>query len=230
MLIVALTQGFYVYRIWTLSKGRLCTSVISILLFARIVLGLASASQAYSSKTWATYRDASGPVITITTGLSLSAFVDLLITGSLIHFLRHARTGHESTDGIIHWLVVHAAHNGAVNMLVSLATLLAYVINRESILYVGLCTLASKLYVNSLLGSLNARHLCRSRMYNGRIESMYGWRDLPEVIRKSPTPPIVPVTIHVTRESITHKSEIGRDTAVYTRSNLLEDPMLNPPP
>ncbi|CAL1710746.1 unnamed protein product [Somion occarium] len=165
MLIISLTQGFYLWRIWILSsKSLLLTVTTGFFIFIRVGFGLVSGGLTYSAKTWAVYRDSFGPFFTVTLGLALSVVVDFLITATLMFYLYRCRTGFDRTDGVVKWLMAYAVHTGAISMILSIATLLTYVLVNHSLVYAGLVTMSSKLYANSFLGTLNARQLHRQKI------------------------------------------------------------------
>ncbi|CAL1703599.1 unnamed protein product [Somion occarium] len=164
MIIVALVQGFYIRRIWILSRGSIAlTAVTSILLLCRIAFGLATASLTYSLGEWSTFREKTGPLFTISAGLGLSAVVDALIAIILIYCLRKGRSGFAATDNIIRTIITYVVNTGAVNMIVSVVTIFTFAFLRQSLAFGGFVLIASKLYANSFLGTLNSRSMLRNK-------------------------------------------------------------------
>ncbi|KAK7693168.1 hypothetical protein QCA50_002734 [Cerrena zonata] len=165
MVIVAFAQGFYVMRIYMLSKRNIALTVlIGFMLLLRISFGLATSALTYRLGTWSVFRAKVGPLFTLSTGLGLSAAVDLLIALTLMYYLRRGRSGFKETDHLIHSLIAYAVNTGAITMLVSITIVLTFVFLKESLLFAGLVQLSSKLYANSFLGTLNARQILRKKI------------------------------------------------------------------
>ncbi|KAI0076925.1 hypothetical protein K474DRAFT_1662308 [Panus rudis PR-1116 ss-1] len=171
MVIVALVQGFYIRRIWILSgKNKPLTFTIAALAFVRVVFGLATSTLTLLLGTWDTFRSHKGPLFTLATGLSLSALVDLLIAVTLMYYLHRSRTGLKHTDHLIRSLMAYIVNTGAITMIVSIAIVLTFVFLKGSLLFAGLVQMSSKLYANSLLGTLNARNLLRRKADMMKVE------------------------------------------------------------
>ncbi|TCD68558.1 hypothetical protein EIP91_010483 [Steccherinum ochraceum] len=162
MVIVGFCQSLYVLRVYVLSGGQLAwTSLISILLILRMAFGFATAALTFTLKSWVPFRVSQGPLITSTIGLSLSCLVDLLIALTLVYYLWKNKTGMERTDNILHALMAYFVNTGLLTMLCSMATMFTFVFIKSSLLFAGLVHMSSKLYANSLMGTLNARGILR---------------------------------------------------------------------
>ncbi|GBE85756.1 hypothetical protein SCP_0802780 [Sparassis crispa] len=160
VLIAAVVQTFFIRRIWILSRRfKLVTVVPGVLLFIRVAFGLATASLSYLLPAWIEFRASIGPLFTVTCGLSLSALVDLIVATVSIYYLWHSRTGFERTDHIIRSLITYVVNTGALTMVVSVSTLLTFVLLSDNLIFVGLAAVQSKLYANSFMATLNARKL-----------------------------------------------------------------------
>ncbi|GBE84590.1 hypothetical protein SCP_0605690 [Sparassis crispa] len=163
VLIAAMVQTFFIHRIWILSRrSKLITAIPAVLLFVRVAFGLATASLLYRLPTWSEFRSNVGPLFTLTCGISLAAFVDLIIAVGSIYYLWHSRTGFERTDHIIRSLITYLVSTGALTVAVSFSIVLTFVFLKNSLLFAGLVEVQSKLYANSFMATLNARKL-RSR-------------------------------------------------------------------
>lgn len=164
MCIIAVVQSFYVWRIWILSnRSWLLTFVIGFLLVTRLGFGLASAALTATLDTWGRFRSERLPLFTISSGLAFNATVDLAIAFILIRYLHRNQTGFKKTDSAISILMAYAVNTGAITMVVSLVTALTFAFMKTSLVFAGLTVVAGKLYSNSLLGTLNARNLIRSK-------------------------------------------------------------------
>ena len=101
-----------------------------------------------------------------TTGLSLSAAIDVLITGWLCYFLREVRSrigGPHSTMMIrmVDTLTLYTLENGALTCFAAIASLICWLTMPHNLIFMGLHFVISKLYANSLLASLNMRNELR---------------------------------------------------------------------
>jgi len=63
------------------------------ILFARVCLGFAVVGLSVSLNTWSSFRESSGPLLTLGSTLGLSAICDLLIALISMYYLYQGRTG-----------------------------------------------------------------------------------------------------------------------------------------
>ncbi|KAG2022307.1 hypothetical protein CC2G_000069 [Coprinopsis cinerea AmutBmut pab1-1] len=102
------------------------------------------------------------PRTMFTTGLTLSAAIDILITGWLCYFLREIRTriGPHATVMIrmVDTLTLYTLENGALTCFAAIASLVCWLTMPHNLIFMGLHFVISKLYANSLLASLNMRN------------------------------------------------------------------------
>ncbi|CAL1699679.1 unnamed protein product [Somion occarium] len=158
MAIVFIVQGFYVRRVWILSKrSKLLTGVLGVLFLTRIALGLVSAVNSYLAETWIDFRHTPKFSVAFNAADVSSVVLDLSLTILLIFELYRHTSGVKRTDGLVYSLIVYTVNTGAITTLVSIAILLSYMILDESLLYAGLIAMQSKLYANAFLGLLNTR-------------------------------------------------------------------------
>ncbi|CAL1703522.1 unnamed protein product [Somion occarium] len=143
--ITILVQGFYIRRIWILSNRSLALLILLITILT-LRIGFAIATFAFFVKldTWQSFRDQTGPLVTISTGLGLAVLMDM-------------------TDGIISFLIAYSVNTGLLSMAVSIAIVFTFAFMKESLIFAGLNLIAGKLYANSLLGTLNARQVLRAQ-------------------------------------------------------------------
>ncbi|TEB28258.1 hypothetical protein FA13DRAFT_1735888 [Coprinellus micaceus] len=105
------------------------------------------------------------PRTMFTTGLSLTAAVDILITGWLCYFLSRFRAGISPMSTMmirmVDTLTLYTLENGALTCFAAIATLVCWLVMPYNLIFMGLHFVISKLYANSLLASLNMRHQLR---------------------------------------------------------------------
>ncbi|KZT02010.1 uncharacterized protein LAESUDRAFT_445568 [Laetiporus sulphureus 93-53] len=159
VLIAAIVQGFFIHRLWILSaKNRFLTSVATTLLFLRVGTGIGTVTLSWEILEWATFRTALGPLITLTWGVSLAAAEDIIIAVSLIYYLQKSHGRTRSTDHLIRTLQTYTINTGSLTMLTSIVILMTFVFYKGSLIFMGMVSIQGKLYANSFLATLNARH------------------------------------------------------------------------
>jgi len=166
LVIIVLVQSFYIRRVWILSdRSYVLTGITALLLLARTAFGLGTSVLLYMVPTWSEFHSEHGPMTTISGGLSFSVAVDFVIAAILVFYLRRGQseTNFSKTHDIIRICMVYAVNTGALTMIVSILILVTFILVKNSLLFAGLALIASKLYANSFLGTLNARHLLRRK-------------------------------------------------------------------
>ncbi|KAJ7212546.1 hypothetical protein GGX14DRAFT_84842 [Mycena pura] len=98
-----------------------------------------------------------------TTGLSLSAGVDIIITCWLCYFLRRmrGRTASTTMAHVVDVLTLYTLENGLLTGLTVTASLICWVAMPNNLVFLGLHFVIGKLYANSFLISLNTRKALR---------------------------------------------------------------------
>ncbi|CAL1699101.1 unnamed protein product [Somion occarium] len=167
--LLMLVESFYIHRIWMLSyKSWLLTSGLAILLILRLGFSLTTAVFATLGPTWTSFQNERTPEICIVTGDSLSSIVDGLIAICMIYFLWKSQAGlqrmNTRLDNIIHWVMAYSVNTGAIVMIASTAISITYRVLKGSLVFTGIVVIATKLYSNSLLGVLNAKHLLNNKL------------------------------------------------------------------
>jgi len=82
---------------------------------------------------------------------------DIGVTTVISVVLKQNRTGYRRTDIIINALVVYSLANGALTTLLTLLTLVLFLVHPTSWAWMAVFIVQERLYVNSLLASLNMR-------------------------------------------------------------------------
>ncbi|KIP03768.1 hypothetical protein PHLGIDRAFT_129939 [Phlebiopsis gigantea 11061_1 CR5-6] len=175
VIIPALVQGFYIYRIWALSSNLIMVTVPAVMLLARIGVGLTTTSFLFKFQNWGEFADTRYVKITMNIGLVLASCVDITITSLLIHLFRkhQSLTTFRRTRRLVQHLMIYTVNTGAITMVCGVAALLMYDFVTGSLLFGGMLQILSELYANSLLGMLNARdYLKGEHLSNGAINSI----------------------------------------------------------
>ncbi|KAJ7844894.1 hypothetical protein B0H14DRAFT_2775773 [Mycena olivaceomarginata] len=103
-----------------------------------------------------------------TTGLSLSASVDIMITGWLCYFLQkmRRRTASNPMAHVVNTLTLYTLENGFLTCVTTTASLICWLTMPDNLVFLGLHFVIGKLYANSLLISLNTRKELREMRWN----------------------------------------------------------------
>ncbi|CAL1703791.1 unnamed protein product [Somion occarium] len=198
VLILALVEGFYIYRIWILSKRfTLSTAVYGLL-----------------ARSWDAFQHTFSSSFSVLMACSFSAVVDGLIAICMMILLRHKQTGFNSrTDNVLRWIMAYSVNTGAISMVVSIVIAITYSTMQDSLLFVGLVILTGKLYANSLLGMLNARALMRQKA--NKTDS--GLVELPTFNNRTTS-----ICSHPT-ETFQQKTQEGADEIIKSNTSGDED-------
>ncbi|KAF8072172.1 hypothetical protein FPV67DRAFT_1667609 [Lyophyllum atratum] len=142
-------------RVWMMA-GRskvlaLCIATTSLLTF---VSGFAFASRAFAVGTFVGFAKIS---YFLYTALGSGVAADLLIAGSLCLTLLKSRTGFRKTDSIVNILIMYAINTSALTTICSIACFITYTIWPNEFTFIGIYFALPKLYLNSLLATLNSR-------------------------------------------------------------------------
>jgi len=105
-------------------------------------------------------------------GLGLSVAIDLIIAVTLMYFLQKGKTGFKETDNVIHKMIAFSVNSGLFTAIVSIAIVLSFIFNKKGLLFAGLVQMSSKLYANSLMGTLNARQILRKAMTVQKVSEL----------------------------------------------------------
>ncbi|KAH8806861.1 hypothetical protein DL96DRAFT_1717543 [Flagelloscypha sp. PMI_526] len=155
-----LVQAFYAHRVWLLTAGnKWMVFLILLLIVATAGSGTAWAVLGLQMDTYHDLLKLTPLTITINV---LSATTDVLIAGSLIYNLLSSRTGFKQTNTVITKLIVFFINTGLATSVFALGSTIALAIRPDTLVYALFYFCIGRLYVNSLLASLNARKSLRN--------------------------------------------------------------------
>ncbi|KAJ3517341.1 hypothetical protein NLJ89_g571 [Agrocybe chaxingu] len=164
-LITYLTQLFFSRRVFKLLPrpynliGILCMVAASVRMlgsFYLTVQGLRSPSIVAYRRDWKWLVSAM---------LGGGAGIDVIIAVSMLYFLLSKRGSTlERASRVIDQLIAYTLRTGLLTSLSAIAMLVAFQTRPESLIWLALYTFLAKLYSNSLLSALNARHSMREEM------------------------------------------------------------------
>jgi len=173
-------QLFWLSRVWSLSKipttrfGRYRIAIVISL--AALIIGELGQCPHYRSENSAIscfpavfllygvqmtthvlrIADATTKVYT-TAALVMMSVTDIALTVAITVVLEQNRTGTHRVDNIINPLIVYTLANGLLTTLLTLATLVSFLLQPLTWVWMAVFIVQERLYVNSLLASLNMR-------------------------------------------------------------------------
>ncbi|OCB89745.1 hypothetical protein A7U60_g3093 [Sanghuangporus baumii] len=138
-----------------------------------------------------------------TAGLAVAVLCDILITGSLCYWLHGSRSGvhgmneiidkiilYSIENGMLIWMneiidkiILYSIENGMLICLASVASLICGITMPGNLIFIGIHFVISKLYINSILASLNTRNSFRARKERLFINARPAGEDGPETLR-----------------------------------------------
>jgi hypothetical protein len=154
-------RGLFLRRVHRLSEGN---KILTWGLFAVNLVNLVAAL-AVTVKLFGQSTDARSPSINDYLYLLFATGViaEAGIASSLCYYLHQARTGFESTEGLINILMIYIIQTGMTTVILGLLSLICYVTMTDTVIYLPFYLVLSKLYLNSYLLSLIARDALRDR-------------------------------------------------------------------
>ncbi|KLO06591.1 hypothetical protein SCHPADRAFT_685250 [Schizopora paradoxa] len=158
---VFLVRGFFVYRIWLLSK---CSKFIlflnTILLFGSYGSGLYSGSKILGVRLTLELANLSWEIYSI---LCPGIIADFCIASTMCYYLFRSRNEFSKTNSLVNTLAAYAINTGLLTVIWDLCMIIAYAKASHTLLFVIFFLSISKLYINALLASLNSRPAMRRR-------------------------------------------------------------------
>ncbi|KAF9018944.1 hypothetical protein BDZ89DRAFT_1139687 [Hymenopellis radicata] len=156
IIFVAQMHVFFVYQIWSVSANVFVTIPLAGLSVAAFVLGIIDTHKIYSNPHLSVLMIPSDNIIRgVIKGLS--ALDDMLLAAFLAYYLSSKRTGIHGTETIIDKIIKYAACRATVATLVQIIFFVTYAAFPDRTYWLPIHQLLSKVYINSVLASLNFR-------------------------------------------------------------------------
>jgi len=154
-----IAHWYYAHKIYTSSgKNLWITGPIVVLALGRLLAAAVSTYEMIHLAQFSAFTH-HYPGWIFTTGLTLSASVDLIITGWLCYFLQSMRRRTSSTmmARVVRTMTFYTLENGLVTCVATTASLICWLTMPKNLIFLGVHFVIGKLYANSLLISLNTR-------------------------------------------------------------------------
>jgi len=160
----AMVQTFYAYRVWKLSQGRYLLAMLILVLI--VCCAGCGTAWVIISMGMGTYRNLLRITPLTITINALSTTIDVLIASSLVYLLNSARTGFRKSDTMINKLIIFVVNTGILTTLCAIAALICLVASPNTLIYASFYFCIGRLYLNSFLATLNARHSITEKIDN----------------------------------------------------------------
>ncbi|KLO17951.1 hypothetical protein SCHPADRAFT_900136 [Schizopora paradoxa] len=155
VVIIAVVQGFFLFRVWRLSqKNYVLVGILGILNGAQFVSIAVYYGKCYHMTSLAQLQT----LLTLEKICNVfGAVSDISIAGTLVFLLRKSRTGFKRTETLVNRLVMFTINTGLITSMCAIMALVSVLAWPNTFLYIAFYLLISRLYTNSLLATLNAR-------------------------------------------------------------------------
>ncbi|GAC95650.1 hypothetical protein PHSY_003226 [Pseudozyma hubeiensis SY62] len=147
------TQMFFAWRVYKLMHSKVMPALIAT---GALVSLLSAIGTTVGVEIVLFFQEFQKFQVVVILWLGFAALTDVLITGSLVFTLNKSRTGFAATDDVITKLIKSTLQTGALTTAFAVIDLILFVASTTTLHLVFNLPLA-KLYVNSLLSTLNAR-------------------------------------------------------------------------
>ncbi|EIN10380.1 hypothetical protein PUNSTDRAFT_112237 [Punctularia strigosozonata HHB-11173 SS5] len=146
-----IVQSFFAYRVYKLSHGNL---IITGLTVALVVAEIVYVTKAIHLETYAQLVVLKNLSMAVN---AIGAAGDVVIAGSLCFLLQRSRTGFQHSSTMINKLMIFTVNTGLLTSICAIMSLIMISVSPNSFLYITFFFTLGRLYVNSLLATLNAR-------------------------------------------------------------------------
>ncbi|KAJ8515818.1 hypothetical protein ONZ45_g6801 [Pleurotus djamor] len=155
------TTAAFTYRVWLLSKNKMITAVLIVLIAIQFGSGMSMASAQINVPASNNRHDMEN-LVSGALELCSAILCDILISVALVHLFRRSRSGVRRSQRMIDLLIIYAVGIGSLTVIVSILDLVTWLSLPTKFIYAAFHIVLSKLYVNSLLVTLNSRNMLRS--------------------------------------------------------------------
>ncbi|OCH85179.1 hypothetical protein OBBRIDRAFT_332760 [Obba rivulosa] len=152
-------HNIFAYRIWIMSRGgRLIPLSIALLSLYVAAMSSIYATRGICNISHVTYENLE---VYTYMGYGTEMLVDSVIAIAMTRLLIRFRTGTRRSDSILQTFVMYSINTGLLTTFCVALSLVCYLVIPHSLAYLAFYFVFGKLYLNSLLGTLNARSQLR---------------------------------------------------------------------
>ncbi|CAL1712681.1 unnamed protein product [Somion occarium] len=160
----SIVHSYYIYRVWSFSKNRVLTLVMTVILVVRNGWFLYGNIRVIKIASWIVVENT--PIIrsAFLSTYSLTLVLDVILATSMVYYLRRNKTTFQRTRNVVSWLMLYSVNSGAILAAMSLCSIVTFAVFSNRLLYGAFVTIGSKLYANALFGMLNTRNILREKL------------------------------------------------------------------
>ncbi|KAI0636109.1 hypothetical protein C8Q77DRAFT_616362 [Trametes polyzona] len=157
--IACIVETFFVMRIWKLSRNAFVTGACMLFTLAHLTMNLVFPIRTFF---YPVLVEAETKLkSTGSSGLGVAVLADVSISAAMVWYLRKGRTGLRKSDDMIGRLIMLTITTGSFTTMFVIANLVAYLAAPAELYVLFFNFMLGKLYINSLLTSLNSRTYVR---------------------------------------------------------------------
>jgi len=121
--VCASVKGFFIWRIWNLSKrNRILTAALCLLCLGPLVSTIVYFAKSYRLQTFLELES----VYPVSKAINITSVVaDTSVAATLIVLLHRARTGFRRSESVVNRLIVFSINTGSLTSLIAIASLIA---------------------------------------------------------------------------------------------------------
>ncbi|OCH90359.1 hypothetical protein OBBRIDRAFT_793345 [Obba rivulosa] len=152
-----IVRNVYAHRIWRLSGGRRTVPIfICFLSFLTFVMGCIYGTEGVLAVSWLESHVLDWSAYA---GYASEILADITVVLSMTCLLNRLRSGNPASDSVLQKFIVYTINTGLLTSICVAMALICFVAAPRSFAFLSFYVILTKLYVNSLLGTLNARRL-----------------------------------------------------------------------
>ncbi|KAJ7159766.1 hypothetical protein C8R46DRAFT_1109022 [Mycena filopes] len=156
VVIILLVQSLYAYRVWLLGgyhHGVLGYLVAAVVL-AGFAIGIVLAYETYTVTNWSESNDIAWAV---ESSFAASTTIDVVISVAMCFYLRKSKGRESQLNSRISTLMQYTLSCGVFTSACSVACLFTFILMPDTLVFLALSFLLTRLYVNSFMAMMNAR-------------------------------------------------------------------------
>ncbi|KAJ6496839.1 hypothetical protein DFH09DRAFT_328532 [Mycena vulgaris] len=138
---------------------------------------------------------------------SFSLAADIVITFGLCWRLNKSRTGIQSTNHVLNFLIMTAINRGAFTMLFAALNMILFIRKPRTFYFMLALMISDKLYLNSMLAMLNTRQHAVRRSGTRVSEQQVSMRTFSSNARNVPTGVILHTTTEIFLDNMSHPDD-----------------------
>jgi hypothetical protein len=154
--VALLVHGMYIYKIWRLSKHALLITIpLVVVKVAQVVVVIINTKLVSGDDTWTVLFETTRLWTTMINAFDL--VMDVMIAAVLYYLLAVNESEYEKTRSMIKRIMIFTLSTNTITSLCALVILITAAVIPDKPIFLGFFFVKSRLYVNSLMASLNFR-------------------------------------------------------------------------